>query len=52
VRNAAAAKESPPWYLTRYFTTAKKRSLGLLKSKARVNFGREFAVGDEQLFKA
>jgi antitoxin (DNA-binding transcriptional repressor) of toxin-antitoxin stability system len=33
-------------------TTTKKRPLGLLKSKARVKFGREFAIDDAQLFKA
>jgi prevent-host-death family protein len=33
-------------------TTTEKRPLGLLKSKARVKFGREFAIDDEQLLKA
>jgi antitoxin (DNA-binding transcriptional repressor) of toxin-antitoxin stability system len=33
-------------------STAKKRPLGLLKSKARVKFVREFAVDDEQFLKS
>jgi antitoxin (DNA-binding transcriptional repressor) of toxin-antitoxin stability system len=33
-------------------STPKKRPLGLLKSKARVKFGREFAVDDEQFLKS